>query len=158
MQLETIVIKIGNLANLVPKFDKKNKKCWIFSNVNSIFRNNSMIWNWKVRLLELFDLIWNKNCWIEIEIWFRQLNNLFNSIIWIDFVKKNWIEKDQFSTKTHLQKHSLLHDTVFLHKLKSILQRKILLGIFFGLEVWFVSLSMIKTDRSFKKFFLPFQK
>ncbi len=85
------------------------------------------------------------------------MNNLFNLIIWIDFIKKNWIEKDQFSTKTHLQKHSLLHNTVFLHKLKSILQRKILLGIFLAWRSSLFHCLWLKQIEVLKSFFFPFK-
>ncbi len=61
-------IKIGNLANLVPKFDN-NKKLWIGFNVNSAFER-----------------VW----WFEIV----KMNYLNCSIIWFDLMQKmlhwNW--------------------------------------------------------------------
>ncbi len=66
-------IKIGNLANLVHKFDNnlKNAELVLMSilylkKFGDLKLKNLIIW-----IVQLFDLIWYKKCWIEIEIWFR---------------------------------------------------------------------------------------
>jgi hypothetical protein len=60
-------IKIGNLANLIPKFDNHLQKCWIGFSVNSVFEK-----------------VW----WFEIE----KFNYLYCTIIWFDFIQKCGID------------------------------------------------------------------
>ncbi len=80
-----------------------NLGCGHLQMFNDLKVKNSIICN-----VQLFDLIWfeSKKCWIESEIHFRPLDNFLYSVIWIDFGKKNWIEKSPFGTKTQLLKHS----------------------------------------------------
>ncbi len=66
---------------------------------------SSVIWNWKIQLLELFNyLIWFDRIWNLVQI----IDYIFNLVIWIDFVKENWIEKGRIGTKTQIPKHSLV--------------------------------------------------
>jgi hypothetical protein len=69
------------------------------------------IWYWKIQLLKLFNYLISfdtKNDELKLKLGLDNWMSLLNLVIWIDFVKNNWIEKGQFGTKTHLLKHSLL--------------------------------------------------
>ncbi len=67
-------IKIGNLANLVHKFDNNLKNAELvlmlilyFKKFGDLKLKNLIIW-----IIQLFNLIWYKKYWIEIEIQFGQ--------------------------------------------------------------------------------------
>jgi hypothetical protein len=71
----------------------------------------------KIQLFELFNyLIWFDKKNVELKLKFSSDNwiSFFNWVIWIDFVKMNWIENSQFGTKTQLLKHYLVCTLFFL--------------------------------------------
>ncbi len=70
------------------------------------------IWSSKIWLFELFNcLIWcdSKNVELKLKFGLDILNKFLNLVIWIDFVKRNLIEKSHFGIKTHLLKHYLAY-------------------------------------------------